>query len=203
MGAKIDAARAVTTRILSKYSQFWYYFDMSLYDDIYEVAADNYGLITSAEVAELGGRTKDLARFVGDGRLSKVGRGVYRISHHVPTRYDAYAESVALVGPDAYLFGESVLALCELMPTNSYRMFVATPRRVRKSLPESIVVTQRAGQGDVGYVEGIPSQSIPGAIRTCRGTVMEDRLADAARRARELGYIGAAEEADLLRELER
>ncbi len=176
---------------------------MSLYDDIYEVAADNYGLVTSAEVAELGGKTKDVARFVKDGRLSKVGRGVYRIAHHVPTRRDAYAESVALVGSDAYLFGESVLALCELAPTNPYRMFVATARRVRKRLPDGIVVVQRAEQGDVDSIEGIPSQAVAAAIRSCRGTVMEDRLADAARRARELGYIKASEEADLLKELER
>ena len=190
-------------RRLSKYSQIWYYFDMSLYEDIYEVAADNYGLVTSAEVTELGGKTKDLARFVKDGRLSKVGRGVYRITHHVPTRYDAYAESVALVGADAYLFGESVLALCELAPTNPYRIFVATPRRVRKNLPDDIIVTQRAERGDVGSVEGIPSQTVPAAIRSCKETVMEDRLANATRRARELGYIRAAEEADLLKELEQ
>lgn len=176
---------------------------MSLYDDIYEVAADNHGLVTSAEVAKLGGRTKDLARFVNDGRLSKVGRGVYRISHHVPTRYDAYAESVALVGSGAYLYRESVLALCELAPTNPYRMFVATPKRVRRNLPDNIVVVQRADQNDVGAIEGIPSQTVPAAIRSCRGAVMEDGLADATRRARELGYIRATEEAGLLEELEQ
>lgn len=188
---------------MAKCSQTWYYFGMSLYEDIYDVAADNYGLVTSAEVAALGGRTKDVARFVKDGRLFKVGRGVYRIAHYVPTRYDAYAESVALVGPDAYLFGESVLALCELAPTNPYRMYVATPRRVRKDLPEGIVVIRRPAQGDIGAIEGIPAQTVPAAIRSCRGSVMEDRLADAARRACELGYIGASEEADLLSELEQ
>lgn len=183
---------------MSKYSQIWYYFDMSLYDDIYEVAADNYGLTTSAEVVELGGKTRDVDRFVRDGRLSKVGCDVHRIAHHVPTRFDAYAESVALVGAGAYLYGESALALCELVPTNPYRIFVATPRRVCRSLPDGIVVVQRPGQGDAGYIEGIPSQAVAAAIRSCRGSVMEDRLADAARRAGELGYIRASEEAELL-----
>ena len=176
---------------------------MSLYDDIYEVAADNYGLVTTAEVVELGGKTKDIARFVKDGRLSKVGRGVYRIAHHVPTRYDAYAESVVLVGSDAYLFGESVLALCELVPTNPYRMFVATPKRVRKSLPDGIVVIQRAEQREVDSIEGIPSQTVVSAIRSCKGIVMESRLADAARRASELGYISASETTELLKDLEQ
>lgn len=187
---------------MSKCSQIWYYFDMSLYEDIYEVAADNYGLVTSAEIANLGGKTKDITRFVKNGRLSKVGRGVYRIAHHVPTRFDAYAESVALVGADAYLFGESVLALCELAPTNPYRMFVATPKRVRKNLPNGITVIRRPNREDVSSIEGIPSQTIAAAIRSCKGTIMEDRLANAVRRANELGYITPSEKTTLLKDLE-
>ena len=174
---------------------------MSLYDDIYEIAADNYGLITSSEVAGLGGKTKDLARFVKDGRLTKVGRGVYRVTHYVSTRFDAYAESVALVGDGAYLFGESVLALCELMPTNPYRMFVATSRRVRKNLPKDIVVIKRCNGEDVSSIEGIPSQTVAAAIRSCKGSVIEERLADAVQRAYELGYIRASENTELLEEL--
>ncbi len=186
---------------MSKYSQIWYYFDMSLYDDIYDTAADNYGLITSKEIAELGGKTKDVSRYVKDGRLSKVGRGVYRIAHYLPTRFDAYAESVTLVGASAYLYGESVLALCELVPTNPYRIFVATPKRVRKNLPDGIIVIRRSEREDVGYIEGIPSQGVAAAIRSCKGSIMEDRLVDAARRAAELGYIRASEEAEIVKDL--
>ncbi len=127
---------------------------------------------------------------------------MYRVIHHAPTRYDVYAASVALVGSDAYLYGESVLALCELVPTNSYRMFVAAPRRVRRNLPNSVIVIQRADQSDVGSIEGIPSQTVLAAIRSCKGVIMKDRLADATRRARELGYIRLAEEDDFLKEFE-
>ena len=127
---------------------------------------------------------------------------MYRVIHHAPTRYDVYAASVALVGSDAYLYGESVLALCELIPTNSYRMFVATPRRVRRNLPDSVIVIQRADQSDVGSIEGIPSQIVLAAIRSCKGVIMKDRLSDATRRARELGYIRLAEEYDFLKEFE-
>ena len=129
-------------------------------------------------------------------------RGVYRVIHHALMCYDVYAASVALVGSDIYLYEKSVLALCELVPTNSYRMFVATPRRVRRNLPDSIIVIQRADQSDVGSIEGIPSQTVLAAIRSCKGVIMKDRLADATRRARELGYIRLAEEDDFLKEFE-
>lgn len=109
---------------------------------------------------------------------------------------------MALVGSDIYLYEKSVLALCELVPTNSYRMFVATPRRVRRNLSDSVIVIQRADQSDVGSIEGIPSQIVLAAIRSCKGVIMKDRLADATRRARELGYIRLAEEYDFLKEFE-
>lgn len=47
----------------------------------------------------MGVSDKELSRFTSDGRLTRIGRGVYRIKHHVPGNLDPYAESVALAGP--------------------------------------------------------------------------------------------------------
>ena len=174
---------------------------MTIYDNIYEIAADNYGLVTSAEAKEAGASDKELSRIAKDGRLTRVGYGVYRVKHWVPTELDPYAEAVALVGPGAYLYGESVIAMHALAPTNPARIHVATPNRVRRSLPSSIKVVRRPDCGDAAEYEGIPSQAIPAAIRSCRGTMMTERLIDAARRARELGLIRAEEEAALEEDL--
>lgn len=175
---------------------------MTLYDDIYEVAADNYGLVTSAQAKGVGASDKELSRIAKDGRLTRIGYGVYRIKHWVPTERDVFAESVALVGSDAYLYGESVIAMHALAPTNPARVHVATPNRVRKSLPASIKVTRRHNCGDTTVYEGIPSQTIPAAIRSCRATMMKSRLVDATRRARELGLVNAGEASELLEELD-
>ena len=174
---------------------------MTIYDDIYEIAADNYGLVTSAEAKEVGASDKELSRIAKDGRLTRIGYGVYRIKHWVPTGLDPYAEAVALVGQGAYLFGESVIAMHALAPTNPARIHVATPNRVRRSLPASVKVVRRPDCGDTTEYEGIPSQTIPAAIRSCEGTMMTERLIDAAHRAKELGLIRAEEEAALLEEL--
>ncbi len=174
---------------------------MTIYDDIYEIAADNYGLVTSAEAKGAGASDKELSRIAKDGRLTRIGYGVYRIKHWVPTELDPYAEAVALVGLGAYLYGESVIAMHALAPTNPGRIHVATPNRVRRSLPSSIEVVRRPDCGDTTEYEGIPSQTIPAAIRSCRGTMMMERLTDATRRARELGLIRAEEEAALLEDL--
>ena len=174
---------------------------MTIYDDIYEIAADNYGLVTSAEAKGAGASDKELSRIAKDGRLARIGYGVYRIKHWVPTGLDPYAEAVALVGQGAYLYGESVIAMHALAPTNPARTHVATPKRVRRSLPASVKVVRRPDCGDTTEYEGIPSQTIPAAIRSCQGTMMTERLIDAAHRARELGLIRAEEEAALMEDL--
>ena len=70
---------------------------MTHFDDIYEIAADNYGLVTFAEAREAGATGGELGRWVAQGRLERRGRGTYRLVRRTPTPYDRYAEAVALV----------------------------------------------------------------------------------------------------------
>lgn len=174
---------------------------MTRFDDIYEIAADNYGLVTAAEAADAGAATSEVARYVRAGWLEKVGRGVYRLARYVPTPYDGYAEAVALVGPGSYLYGESVLAMHGLCPTNPKRTLVATPKRVRKELPSGIEVVQRPEGEAVTAYEGIPSQSVRDAIRSCEGKLMTERLRQAAGSAQRNGLITRRQHEELAEEL--
>lgn len=168
---------------------------MSKYEDIYEAAADNYGLVTRDEAVAMGVSDKELSRLTSDGKLTRIGHGVYRVKHHVPSPFDPFAESVAAVGPGAYLYGESVLAMFSLCPTNPTKMFVATPKRVRRKLPEGMKVVQRKGASDVTCYEGIPSQEVGAAIRSCIGKLMPERLHMAVEEALRQGLL-KKEEAD-------
>lgn len=162
---------------------------MSKYEDIYEAAADNYGLVTRDEAAAIGVSDKELSRLASDGRLTRIGHGIYRVKHHIPGSLDPYAESVAIVGPDAYLYGESVLAMFSLCPTNPTKMFVATPKRVRRKLPEGMRVVQRKNTTDITQYEGIPSQEVGAAIRSCIGKIMPERLHTAVQEAFRQGLL--------------
>ena len=44
--------------------------------------------MTRDEAARMGVSDKELSRFTSDGRLTRIGRGVYRIKHHVPGNLD-------------------------------------------------------------------------------------------------------------------
>ena len=174
---------------------------MTKVDDLYEAAIDNYGLITAAEARAMGILDKELARYSKRGWLERRGHGLYRLARHVPHKLDPYAEAVALVGPGSVIWGESVLAMGDLASVNPGKVTVATPRRVRRKLPEWIEVIRLPKGARVGWYEDIPSQPIADAIRSCATSVMGERLAQAVNDARGAGLIRASEAEDLKREL--
>lgn len=173
---------------------------MTHFDDMYELAADNYGLITSAEAKSLGVAKSELNRWVGMGRLLKRGQGVYKLVRYVPTEYDRYAEAVALVGDGSFLFGEAVLAMHGLALVNPRRISVGATKRVRRELPEWVQPVTVSGKTVTSY-EGIPSQSLAEAILECRGMVMRERLKSAVEDARREGLITKDEFEHLRKEL--
>ena len=77
---------------------------MTKFNDIYEIASDNYGLITSAQAREVGISNKELVQYAIRGKIERVGQGVYRLVQRIPEPNDGYALAVALVGPGAFLY---------------------------------------------------------------------------------------------------
>lgn len=173
---------------------------MKHFDEIYEIAANNYGIVTTAQARELGVSKSELNRWVDIGRLERRGRGVYKLVMYAPTDLDPYAEAVALVGDDSFLLGETVLAMHGLALANPRKLTIGTPKRIRKALPswiEAVTVFDK----DTTRYEGIPSQTVPEAILDCRGRVLAERLRDASDAARESGLITKSEHQRLKEEL--
>ena len=176
---------------------------MTHFDAIYEIAADNYGLITFAEAREVGVPRDGLTRYVNNGRLERIGQGVYRLTRHIPTHLDQYAAAVVLVGQGSYIHGESVLAMHNLALVNPMKTSVAVTRRTRRTLPKWIsVVSADKSETPTNY-EGIPSQSVADAIRFCKRSVMKERLIDAVHVAAREGLIRQKDEIALRKELEK
>jgi len=174
---------------------------MSIYDKIYEIAADHYGLITTDEAKVIGIANIELVKLAHRGKLQRLGHGLYRLSRYIPTSYDAYAEAVKMAGPDAYLYGESVVALHGLIPTNPSYIHVASPTRIRKKLPGHIHIIRICRHEIKVCFEGIPSQRAFNAFRVCIGSIMNERLIEAIHEARRIGIITASDEKSLMKEI--
>lgn len=174
---------------------------MTHYEVLYDIAADNYGIVTAREAKMEGISDKEMSAITSRGRIRRLGYGVYKIVDYIPVENDCYAEAVALAGEDAYLFGESVLGMLKLAPTNPARIYVGSPRRVRRTLPKHIRIIHTPKEAASADYEGIASESVADAIHSCRGHMMNDRLLAAAAEARRLGYLNHEEEDRLIKEI--
>lgn len=166
---------------------------MNNFEKLYEAAADRHGLITVEDAAELGIHRKQMLSWETMGRLERCGRGVYRLTHHVPTPYDHFAEAVALVGRGSVIYGDGVLAMHNLALVNPPQIQVAVAKRVRRSLPSWIRLVKKTDDMRKETFEGIACQPVADAIRTCRGTIMKERLVEAIDEAARQGLIDRQE----------
>ena len=166
---------------------------MKAYDEIWGVAEDNYGIITSAKAEELGVSRQNLVAMERRGDLTRLCQGVYQVKHHVIGPNDTYAVGVAMVGETAYLRGASVVAMLNLAPTNPGLIYVGSERRVRRRLPKGFRVKDRTTCETTEYegYEGIRCQRLADALKTARdeGAMEADRIADAAANANEKGLL--------------
>ena len=159
----------------------WYTVGVTYYTQIFDEAIGNYGIITSSKAKEMGIPIVELVKLSKRGRLRRLGYGVYKLVQYspAPDGLDAYADSLALVGKDAYLYAQSVLAMHHLCPTNPARIYIGTPNRCRKRLGVGIIVADCRPCEELEWYDGIPSQTVADAILASRGTIMEERLAEA------------------------
>ena len=157
---------------------------MKHFDEIYEIAADGYGIVTASQAREAGMTSGEMRRWCTDGKLVRRGHGVYKVARWVPTPLDPFAEAVALVGDGSFLWGESVLSMHGLALVDPRSVSVATPKRVRRKLPDWVKAVPAPKGASTTFYEGIPSQRVADAIKACEGSVMGERLAEAAKRAR-------------------
>lgn len=163
---------------------------MTRYDDIWAVAEDNYGLITAAQAKALGVSNARLVVMAHRGVLIRVGHGVYQVKHHVPGEHDGYALGVAALGKGAYLRGASVLGLLNLVPTNLSVFYAGSLGRVRRQLDTGVRVVENRRIEPCDYF-GIPCEPVDVALRSAKddGALDWDKLAEAAERAYERGYL--------------
>lgn len=175
---------------------------MKHFDEFYNLAEGNFGLVTYAQAKSAGIVMPELNRWLAKGWLERPARGVYRVSRFPSSECDPYAIATESVGRDAYLYGESVLALLHLVPTNPTWIYVATPRRVRRKVGEGIVVVRGGGGEKTTNYLGVRSQFLAAALLACGTTVRGDRRIRAAEEGLRQGYLGKEDVARIAKEVE-
>ena len=175
---------------------------MSTRDRLREVADENYGYVTIADIQRLGVPAVEVRKLASRGKLKHVRRGVYRFLDTKPSRRDGFATALMSVGEDAFLVSESVLALHGLALVNPSRIRVGTTKRVRHQLPSFVQVERYSSeQPEVEVYEGIRATSVAKAIEDSQNIVMNERLQDALKESLRRGLVDRKEYAAVKKKL--
>lgn len=173
---------------------------MAKIDKIYE-AVDDFGLITSAEAEKLGMSNAEMVQQAAKGKLERVARGVYRMPVWPAQEQDAYAIAVKAAGAGACLYGESVIAMLQLAPTNPSKIWIASTKRNRRDLGKNIQVVQHISC-KAEQIEGIACQPVFKAIISSANTIGTKRALDASKKALSEGFITKQEATTIKKELQ-
>ena len=169
---------------------------------LYKVADEHHGYVTTALAQTAGVPPVEVRKLASRGGMTNIARGLYRVDGIDGGEHSAYAEAVLRVGDEAHLVGDGVLAFHELALVNPRHITVGTPRRVRRDLPAHIrLVHSQPDPADLTNYDGIASMTVERALRDSIGSVMPERLAEAARRAADEGLLRRAAANALLHEI--
>src|SRR5215211_800794 len=110
---------------------------------VWELAERQHGVVTRAQLLELGFHPQAIKHRLAKGRLHRVWRGVYAVGRPQLARYGRWMAAVLSCGPEAVLSHGSAAALWEIGGERLGRIEVSVPLSVFRRRP-GIVVHRRA-----------------------------------------------------------
>ena len=176
------------------------------FNDLVELAAEQFGLITLADTRAVGYRDSSVAQMARRGRLERVSQGVYRIPFMPGGRLGPYMEAALWpVGMRGVLSHETALELWEVSDVNPAKIHITVPRahRPQREVPASYLVHREdLAAADVTEIEGVPVVTLERAIRECAADHLGlDLLDQAVRNGRGRGLLTAKQVAALTSDL--
>lgn len=168
------------------------------WDRMYETASAQEGLFTTRQAAAAGYSTQLLRHHVRGGRLSRIRRGIYRLTHFPPGEHEEFI-TLWLWSEQAGVFShDTALALHELsdaMPARAHLTLPAEwkPRRFR--VPPGVLLHHAdIPPSDRTWLGAVPLTSVRRTLEDCaRKDLSPELLRHAALQALSRGLVTRAE----------
>lgn len=177
-----------------------------IYKILAELAANQYGYITTVDAAEAGIDPHRLLEMAKRGQLERVATGIYRVPLIPPTPLDPYM--LATLWPRqvrGVISHESALDLHELSDVNPHKIHITVPpgHRPRRDVPRLYVLHHEdLDPADITAHEGVPIVTAAKAIRQAHATHLGPALiGQAVADGRRRGLLARREAEELEREL--
>jgi len=167
---------------------------MATRDDLWEVAVDQYGYVTTADAARMGVPVVEVVKLASRGGLTRVSQGVYRFPQWPVGANDHLMEAVLWTrDPTAVLSHDTaldVLDLCDINPTLLHVTVSGRkyPIRRRETLAGLMIHYEQLDSTQRGWWEQIPTVTAQTAIEqgiatSVRPDLLNQAIDTAARRA--------------------
>ena len=168
---------------------------MTYRQDLWEIAAENHGIVTTRQAEDAGVPGVEVRKLTARGALTRMGHGVYR---HIGVPADEWTElaaTLACVGEDAFLEGDTVLAMFNLALVNPPKIFVGTPHRRRTAPPRHTIVAvrPRVTEDDLTTYEGLRCVTVRRALIDGIPHLLGERVLEAVADAQRRGLIDKLE----------
>jgi predicted transcriptional regulator of viral defense system len=141
----------------------------SVYNVIADIAADQYGFVTTTDAQDSGIDPHRLLEMARRGQIERCGTGIYRVPLIPATAHDAYM--LATLWPRkarGVISHESALDLHGLSDVNPTKIHIAVPRahRPRRQVPRQYKIHREdLAPDEITSHEGIPVVTASKAIR--------------------------------------
>jgi hypothetical protein len=143
------------------------------------------GVVAHSQLIRLGLSARTITRWVSDGRLHRVHRGVYAVGHPALTDHGRRMAAVKACGPGAVLSHQTAADLWGLRRSSSPAIHVTTPGR---GSPRGIRVrrVRRLHPDDLAECDGIPVTSVARTLLDLAAVLPQRQLIRAIEQAERL-----------------
>jgi len=161
---------------------------------LYETAAAQEGHFSTAQAAMAGYSRPLLARYLANGRIQRIRRGIYRIVHYPPSDHENLVVVWLWSDRQGVFSHETALALLDLSDVMPARVHITLPadwKRRRMRVPRGVICHHAdTSQDERSWYGAIPVTSVARTLEDCAlGPVPPDILRQAQAEAVSRGLI--------------
>lgn len=158
--------------------------------DAWELARHQHGVVSRAQLLELGLSSEAIVHRVAKGRLHPVARGIYAVGRPELSRHGQWLAGVLSCGPTAVLSHRSAAALWEIRPEASGQIEVTVSTQVRRRRPGVTVHCRALEPSERTSRDGIPVTTAARTLLDLATTLHRKQLEAAINEADKLDLIG-------------
>jgi predicted transcriptional regulator of viral defense system len=139
------------------------------YEAILDVARNNYGVFTTAQLRERGISPESVRQFAyKNNSIRRDAKGVYTLYEDpediIDYEFTEYAQAVAIGGKKSFLYGDTVLAMLDLATVIPRKDYVAVPWRTTSKNELIKKIRYIPKKDEVVQYNGLPAQHLKIAI---------------------------------------